>query len=367
MEHIIRTRSNKRKNKRKVSKMDLEERIKLIEKIPTEEIVTNEELKHLLETKSKPLAYDGFEPSGMAHLGTGLMRAQKIKDLQKANIDFILYLADWHAMINNKLGGDLEKIQAAGNYLVKVWETLGVDTSKIKIKWASDFVSDPEYWKKVIQVSKNTTMKRMMRATTIMGRKEGELTDASQVLYPAMQVADIFHMDIDICQLGMDQRKANILAREIAPKLKYKKPVIVSHHLIMGLQGPQRMEMDAKMSKSKPNSSILVHDSAEAIKKKINKAYCPEKTIEENPLIEYSKYLIFRGEEKTIEIKRPEKFGGNLEIQNYQELENIYKQGKLHPMDLKKMVAEQLIEMLKPAREYFEKEPELLEIFKETK
>jgi len=347
--------------------MDLEKRIELITRIPTEEVVTDKELKQLLETKNKPLAYDGFEPSGMAHLGTGLMRAQKIKDLQEAGIDFILYLADWHAMINNKLNGDLETIQAAGNYLVKVWETLGVDTSKIKIRWASELVNDPEYWKKVIEVSKNTTMKRMMRATTIMGRKEGELTDASQVLYPAMQIADIFHMKIDICQLGMDQRKANILARELAPKLGFKKPVIVSHHLIMGLQGPQRMEMDNKMSKSKPDSSILVHDSPEEIMRKINKAYCPEKVIEKNPLMEYSKYLIFRGEEKTIEIKRPEKYGGNLEIQNYSELEKIYKQGNLHPMDLKKMVAEQLTKLLKPTREYFEKEPELLEIFKETK
>ncbi len=345
--------------------MDVEKKLALITRIPVEEVVTEQELKELLETKSNPLAYDGFEPSGMAHLGTGLMRAQKIRDLQEAGVDFVLYLADWHAMINNKLGGDLERIQAAGRYLIKVWETLGVDTSKIKIRWASEFVNDPEYWKKVISVSKNTTMKRMMRATTIMGRKEGELTDAAQVLYPAMQVADIFHMNIDICQLGMDQRKANMLARELAPKLGFKKPIVVSHHLIMGLQGPQRMEMDAKMSKSNPDSSILVHDSPEEIMRKISKAYCPEKEVESNPLMEYSKYLIFRGEEKSIEIKRPEKFGGNMEIHSYEELENVYKQGKLHPMDLKKMVAERLSILLKPARDYFEKEPELLEIFKE--
>ena len=344
--------------------MDIEEKIKLITRTPTEEVITLEELKQLLETKASPVAYDGFEPSGMAHIGTGLMRAQKIKDLQKAGVDFILYLADWHAMINNKMNGDLEKIRKAGEYLVKVWETLGVDTKKIKVKWASDFVGDPEYWKKVIQVSKNTTMKRMMRAITIMGRKEGELTDSAQVIYPAMQVADIFQMDIDICQLGMDQRKANMLAREIAPKLGYKKPVVISHHLIMGLQGPQRMEMDAKMSKSKPDSSILVHDSPEEIQRKISKAYCPEKQAEGNPIMEYARYIIFRGEEKQIIINRPEKFGGNLEINSYEELEKIYSEGKLHPMDLKKMVAEELSEMLKPTREYFEKHPEYLEVFK---
>jgi len=46
----------------------------------------------------------------------------------------------------------------------------------------------------------------------------------SDFLYTPMQVADIFHLDVKICQLGMDQRKANVVAREIGERLGYWKP-----------------------------------------------------------------------------------------------------------------------------------------------
>jgi len=44
-------------------KMDLEERFQLVKGVG-EEIITEDELRQLLETKEHPIAYDGFEPSG---------------------------------------------------------------------------------------------------------------------------------------------------------------------------------------------------------------------------------------------------------------------------------------------------------------
>lgn len=354
--------------------MDLERKIELASKIPTEEIITSADLRKLFEGNDHPLAYNGFEPSGRPHLGFGLVVKDKVEDLLKAGCKFRLFLADWHAWINNKMGGDLELIQKVGKHFVKVWESLGLDTKKIEIVWSSELVDDSEFWKKVILVSKNTTVNRMTRALTIMGRKEGDLAEAAQFIYPAMQVADIFHMNIDICQLGMDQRRANILAREIAEKFRWKKPVAVHHHLLMGLQGPKKMvgfeeskeldlEISSKMSKSIPDSAVFVSDSEEEIKKKINRAFCPEKQIENNPLIEWSKYLIFRGEKKDFIIERPQKFGGALEVNSFEELEKEFRAGKLHPLDLKNFVAEQISERLRPAREFFKKHPEDLRIF----
>ncbi|MCD6523069.1 MAG: tyrosine--tRNA ligase [Candidatus Diapherotrites archaeon] len=343
--------------------MDTEERFQLIAKLPTEEIVTGKELLELLETKERPIAYDGFEPSGMAHIAAGLMRAQKINDLLEADVRFKLLIADWHAWINNKMGGDLDKIRKVGEYLIKVWETFGVDTKKIDVIWASDIVKDPDYWKKVIMIAKETTIARMRRCATIMGRQEKEMQHVSQFFYPAMQCADIFQLECDITQLGMDQRKVNMLAREVGPKIGFWKPVVVSHHLLIGLQGPTRMEMDIKMSKSKPENAIFVHDSENAIKDKLKKAYCPPKEIEDNPVLELCKYVIFRGEERSFVIERPEKYGGNIEFQTYEELEKAYRNG-LHPLDLKNAVAREINEMIKPCREYFEKHPEYLEIFK---
>ncbi|MFX1486256.1 MAG: tyrosine--tRNA ligase [Promethearchaeota archaeon] len=357
--------------------MDLEKRIELITRIPIEEIITAKELRELLETNECPVAYDGFEPSGYANIATGLMRAQKIGDLVEAGVKFKILLADWHAWINEKMGGDLEKIRAVGRYIIKVWESLGLDTSKIEIIWASDLVKDTEYWKKVILVLKDTTVKRMTRCLTVMGRLNGELKSAAQYIYPAMQVADIFHMKIDICQLGIDQRKANILAREVGKKRWYK-PVSLHHHLIMGLQGPTKMggydennsidqQIASKMSKSIPETSIFVHDSPSSINRKMKMAFCPEKQVEDNPILEILKYVIFRGSEKEFTIRRSSKHGGDLAVWTFEELEKLYKKGGLHPLDLKNAVGKELTIMLEPCRKYFDKHAEYLEVFKESK
>jgi tyrosyl-tRNA synthetase len=43
------------------------------------------------------------------------------------------------------------------------------------------------------------------------------------------------------------------------------------------------------MSKSDPNSAIFMEDTAEDVKKKISKAYCPPKVLEDNPVLDYTK------------------------------------------------------------------------------
>jgi tyrosyl-tRNA synthetase len=41
-------------------------------------------------------------------------------------------------------------------------------------------------------------------------------------------------MQADICQLGMDQRKVNVLAREYCTDIKRKnKPIILSHRILV--------------------------------------------------------------------------------------------------------------------------------------
>lgn len=345
--------------------MDIEEKISLIKKEPTEEIITEQELRELLKKNDHPIAYDGFEPSGLAPIHFGILRAIKLEDMLNSGCRFKLLLADWHAWINNKMQGDLEKIKKAGEYFIEVWKAAGIDTKKVEVVWASDIVKDPEYWKLVIKVAKKTTLKRMLRCLTIMGRNVDEISESSQLFYPAMQVADIFTLKTDICQLGMDQRRANILAREIGPALGFWKPVAVHHHMLIGLKGPEKFthydddkkiseEISYKMSKSKPETCLYVHDSEEVIKDKIKNAYCPAKVIEGNPILEYARYIIFR-KKKSLLIERPQKFGGNVEYFSYVDLEKDFLNGKLHPQDLKNAVSIALNEIIKPVREYFEK------------
>lgn len=294
----------------------------------------------------------------------GVFRPLLLNDLTKAGVHFKLYIADWFGWLNNKMGGDLEKIRKVGEYFIEVWKAGGADQKHVEFVWASDVMSDREYWKKVILISKNTTVNRANRMLTIMGRTEGEMQEVAQYFYPMMQTADIFALEADICQLGLDQRRANMLAREVGPKLGWWKPVVVSHHMLMGLEGIKKpegfeenkqmdVEISSKMSKSKPHTAIFVHDSKEEIKKKVLAAFCPEKN-PENPVLEYCKHLIFRKFGR-MKVERPARFGGEIEFFTFDELETAYKKGEVHPLDLKNAVAKNLDLMIQPVREHFEK------------
>jgi len=359
--------------------MDLEKRLELITREPIEEVITREDLKSLLETKKTPVAYDGFEPSGLLHLASGIMRAEKINDLLKAGVDFTLLVADWHGMLNDKLGGDLDVLKKAGEYTIEAWKACGVDTKKVKILWDSkDLKNDPEYWKGLMQMAKKATTNRIIRSGTIMGRKELEMQNIAYLLYPTMQAYDPFYMGVDILQLGMDQRSVTMLSRDLAPKIKKAAPVCVHHHLLAGLQGAEAGRMgqeqsgsskiEAKMSTSKVSSCIFIHDTKKEVEDKMNKAFCPEKVVDGNPVLEMWRYIIFRKIDGYT-IKRPAKFGGDLEIHDYDELEKLYSGGKLHPMDLKNATSEVLDGILAPVRKHFEKgkAKELYEIVKKAK
>ncbi len=343
------------------------------------EIITVDELKRLLEEKERPRAYIGYEPSGLFHIGW-LIWAMKVRDLVEAGFDMIILEATWHAWINDKLGGNMELIKKDALYVRHVLKALGIDVSKINFIDAEDMVSDKRYWEILLRVAKNTTLARMKRALTIMGRRAEEAEmDFSKLIYPAMQVTDIFYLDVDVALGGTDQRKAHMLARDVAEKLNYKKPIAIHTPLLTGLQGARRMDtskidedvfaVELKMSKSKPETTILVHDSPEDIRRKIRKAYCPAKEVKFNPIIEINKYILFAQKDFVLHIERPEKYGGPIDIYSYDELEKLFVEGKIHPLDLKNATADALIKFLEPVRRYFEENKEaknLLETLKSS-
>jgi len=335
----------------------------LVCKPPTEEVLTPEDLRQLLETEEHPIAYDGWEPSGLVHLGTGNICAYKMKDFIEAGIHFKAYLSTWHAWLNDKLGGDLKLIRKAADLFKHSWIALGVPEDKVEFIYSDELYNDLDYWATTVTVAKNLSIARVTRTLEIAGRKESEARHVSDFFYTPMQVADIFHMKVKICQLGMDQRKANVVARELGEKLGFWKPVCVHHTYLQGLTKPpvwpipkdkEREILSAiKMSKSKPETCIFIYDTPEEIKQKVSRAFCPEKTVEYNPILETCKYVVFR-EKPTFAIERPAKFGGNIEFHNFQELATAYANGKLHPADLKNAVANELAGILAPVRKYFE-------------
>ena len=362
--------------------MTINERMDLIHQVG-EEITTEDELKKLLESGDEIVAYDGFEPSGQIHIAQGLLRTININKMTKVGVKFKMFVADWHAYANNKMGGDLDKIKTVGKYFIEVWKACGMDLTNVEFVWASDLVKNPDYWKLVLQVGKSNALKRFVRTAEMMGREESldNLTGA-HIIYSCMQVADIFMLGAKITQLGMDQRKVNMLAREVGPQLGYWKPVVVSHHMLMSLAKPPASDADKtartielKMSKSNPEYAIFMTDTTEDIKRKMNKAWAPEGVVEENPVLEYCKYIIFPilNENSKFEIRnskfiidRPEKWGGPMKITSYDELVKKYSAKEIHPQDLKNTVADLLDKLVEPVRRHFEENEEAKKLLQEV-
>lgn len=329
--------------------LSLEERANLIRSVG-EEIIQDDELVKLLKAKAHPTCYDGFEPSGRMHIAQGILRSINVNRMTKAGCNFIFWVADWFALLNNKMGGDLKKIRVVGAYMIEVWKACGMDMSRVEFRWAADDINRNanDYWMRVMDIARKFNVPRIKRCAQIMGRKDEDDLSAAQILYPCMQCADIFYLKADICQLGMDQRKVNMLAREYCDEAKIKyKPVIVSHHMLAGLKEGQE-----KMSKSDPDSAIFMEDTEADVNSKIKKAFCPPQILEKNPIFDYIKQIIFQSfGEFTVE-RTPEN-GGTKVYKSFDECAEDYKSGALHPGDVKSAVAKALNRLIQPVRDHF--------------
>lgn len=349
-----------------VNGLTIDERIALIESVG-QECTTREGLRLLLEKKpTPPVCYDGFEPSGRMHIAQGIQKSINVNKLTHAGCKFIFWVADWFAQLNHKMGGDLKKIQVVGRYFIEVWKACGMNMDNVEFLWASEEINKrpDEYWTKVMSVATVNSLTRIKRCCTIAGRKEGDELSASQIMYPCMQCADIFFLKADICQLGLDQRKVNALAREycdqVKPKIK-NKPVILSHHMLPGLKQGQE-----KMSKSDPTSAIFMEDSVSEVNSKIKAAFCPELNIEDNPVLEYVRFLVFPKLGQLSVTRTPEN-GGDKTYESIEELESDFSTGALHPGDLKPAVSKAINAMLQPVRDHFKNDPNAKKLLEQVK
>jgi tyrosyl-tRNA synthetase len=345
-----------------------------------EEVLTADELDRLLASEVPARHYIGFEISGRIHVGTGLLCMAKLRDFQLAGVETTVFLADWHTWINDKLGGDPATIrELAWGYFAEGMKAsllcVGGDPEAVRFVLGSDLYRDlDDYWATVVEVGKHTSLARMQRSISIMGREEGETVDFAKLIYPAMQVADIFKLGVNLAHAGMDQRKAHVIARDVALQVQRNplvgpdgaraKPIALHHPLVLGLGKPpvwpvppdgdlRELRTAMKMSKSKPGSAIFVHDSPDEIVAKVRKAFCPPGMAEFNPILDWARQLLFGVFGEPLGVSRAERYGGPATFDNYEELEAAYVHGGLHPMDLKNAVADRLVEVLEPARRHF--------------
>ncbi len=352
--------------------MDIESKLAIIKSEPLEEIITEQELRSLLETNDHPGHYIGLEISGMPHIGHLLFGGKKINDLNSIGVKTQILLADWHTVANRKFGADWEKIKKASEFYRKMFNVFCPGT---KVVLGSDlYHENDEYWKTVMNMAVRTTIARATRTLIIEGRSQTDTLHVSQYIYPIMQAADIHALKADIPHAGMDQRRVHMLAKEIFKDLKLGPIVPIHHHLMPAMTSQLRFKegeskeekvAEMKMSKSKPGSFISVIATPEEIRSTINSAWCEQKVVDGNPVLMLCRYVLLPTVSK-LKIERKKEHGGDIIYDNYTQLADDYRTGKLHPADLKAAVASSLAKILEPVRKEFTgKNQELLEVFKQ--
>ncbi|MEX0932644.1 MAG: tyrosine--tRNA ligase [Candidatus Pacearchaeota archaeon] len=298
------------------------------------EVINEDKINSFMK---KGVVYCGYECSGEIHLGH-LVTILKLLDLQKAGIKVKILLADWHTWLNKK--GDWDFV----NNQLKQWENgfkhVGLKAEIIK---GTSFQKKSDYFEDILKLALNVTVNRGVRSMQQVAR-DIENAKVSQIIYPLMQVADVKYLKTNFVVAGSDQRKIYMLGLDQGKDIGLQDAVYLYTALIPSLKGPGN-----KMSSSIKDSFISIRDGKEDIVKKINKAYCKVGDLTNNPVLAITRLVIFPMFER-IEIKRPEKFGGNLIFKDYSKLEKEFEAGKIHALDLKNAVSENLEKIIAPIR-----------------
>jgi len=311
--------------------------------------------------------YVGFEPSGKAHIGWKVLSLQ-LKRMLEADVNVLIFLADWHAWVNDKFGGNMEDIQKTAIYMEETFRALldypeeGDGPGQLRFYWASQLMDSGDYWARVLRCSKGATLPMVRKTFTIMGRDEASSDhDLSKFYYPAMQAADIFELDIDIAIGGMDQRKAHMFMRDMASKWNWKKATCLHTPILSSLKasGVRMDSFDHKMSKSDPNGALLLHDTLEMVQKKMKKAYLDPED-EQSPVYELAEHVVLP-EFGHIQVTPNPKFGQPSTWNDLASFKAAVMDGTLHPFDAKMGVAAGVAAGLSSIAEHFEANPEAYE------
>ncbi|MBI4145026.1 tyrosine--tRNA ligase [Candidatus Woesearchaeota archaeon] len=325
---------------------DIDRRLALIKR-NLQELIGEEELMALLKSSKTPSVYLGTAITGRPHIGY-FVWVVKMLDLLKAGFKVKILLADVHGALDNTPWQLLEKrYQYYEKVITGMFESLGADMKKIEFVKGSSFQLQDKYILDLLKLATQVTVHDATKAASEVV-KLGDSPKLAGIIYPLMQALDEEYLKVDAQYGGIDQRKILVFARENLPKLGYNARIEIMTPLIPGLQGP-----GAKMSASVKHSKIDLIDDSVAVKDKLDKAYCPEGVVEGNGVLAFTNYVLMAIHElagTTLGIKRPAKFGGDVSYRTYAELENDFAAKKLHPMDLKQAVANEVNALLEPIR-----------------
>lgn len=95
------------------------------------------------------------------------MKAINVNKLISGGCKVKIWIADWFAQLNNKMGGDLKKIQVVGQYLIEIWKAVGMnlESGQVEFLWSSEEINSRahEYWPLVMDIARRNKLPRILR------------------------------------------------------------------------------------------------------------------------------------------------------------------------------------------------------------
>lgn len=301
--------------------------------IPEEELV--KKLKKSIET-NKPLNIKlGCDPSRPdLHIGHSVV-LRKLAQFQSLGHQAILIVGDFTGMIGDPSGRNttrpalsLEETRINGqSYFEQASKIL--DKNKTKIVYNSEWLSKLNF-EDVIKLSSKYTVARMIERDDFTKRfKTGEPISIHEFLYPLAQAMDSVAINSDVELGGTDQKFNLLVGRDIQREYGQEPQVILTMPLLVGTDGIE------KMSKSYDNY-IGISDPPKEI-------YGKTLSIPDS--------LIYNYFELATDVSSSE----------LQEIKNQLEEKIVNPRDIKRKLAQKLVEMYyntdsaKSAEEAFDK------------
>ncbi|MDX1763405.1 MAG: tyrosine--tRNA ligase, partial [bacterium] len=286
------------------------------------EILLEEELKEKLkdaQRTGKPLRIKaGFDPTAPdLHLGHTVL-IQKLRHFQDLGHEVVFLIGDFTGMIGDPTGKSetrppltREVVEAnAQTYSNQIFKVL--DREKTTIVFNSSWLS-PMKAEALIQLAGKMTVARMLERDDFEKRyKAGEPISIHEFLYPLIQGYDSVELGADVEVGGTDQKFNLLVGRDLQREWGQAQQVVLTMPLLEGLDGVK------KMSKSLANY-VGINEPPDEMFGKIM-------SISDDLMWRYLELLSDRSLDEIGELRLAVEDGG------------------AHPMDVKKGLAEEMVD-----------------------
>ena len=229
--------------------------------------------------------FTGLRPTGDLTLANYLGSIRPLIDLQQDSSRTLMFVADLHGLTDQEPATIAEyRYKVAADYIAL---GLDIDTADIYIQSA---IAEPLLLGAMF-LTRHMSMAELMRVPTLKDKlKDPDHPEQANVMlanYPVLMAADILMQGAVRVPVGEDQASHIEVARLLARRFNKQygdifiepKGQKVKSLRIMSLTG------EGKMSKSKPNGAILLNESLDSARKKIQRAETAVEG-EMNPVLE---------------------------------------------------------------------------------